>query len=124
MRIFKNQWFSRFVEKEGIFDDELKDAVRLLEAGRSDADLGGGVYKLRLARFGGGKSGGYRVIVFFKSGKRAFFVYGFAKSNRDNISVKQLKGFKLAARVAFSYNEEQLHERLMDYIRRFIHETV
>jgi len=76
VRIFKNTWFNRFASKEGIVDDELREAVNQLEAGQTDADLGGGVYKIRIARPGEGKSGGYRVIVFFKSEERTFFVYG------------------------------------------------
>jgi hypothetical protein len=90
----------------------------MLESGRADADLGGGVYKQRIARPGSGKSGGYRTIVFFRSGERAFFVYGFAKSDKGNISEKQLKDFKLAAKVALSYSEEQLQERLVSGLYR------
>ena len=67
MRVFKNTWFTRFAKKEGITDSELREAVNQLEAGQADADLGGGVYKVRIARPGKGKSGGYRVIVFFRS---------------------------------------------------------
>ena len=85
MRVFKNTWFTRFADKEGIADSELKEMVNQLEAGQADADLGGGVYKVRIARSGEGKSGGYRVIVFFRSEERTFFEYGFAKSDRDNI---------------------------------------
>jgi hypothetical protein len=118
VRVFKNVWFSRFAEKEGISDAELKYAANLLESGRGDAGLGGGVYKQRIARPGSGKSGGYRVIVFFKSGDRAFFVYGFAKSDKGNISEKQLKDFKLAAKVALSYSEEQLQKRLASGLYR------
>ena len=83
MRIFKNTWFTRFASKEGITDDELREAVNRLEMGQA-ADLGGGVYKVRIARPGEGKSGGYRVIVFFRSEERTFFAYGYAKSKRDN----------------------------------------
>jgi hypothetical protein len=32
-----------------------------------------------------GKSGGYRSIILFRRGERAFFVYGFAKNDQDNI---------------------------------------
>ena len=99
MRIFKNTWFTRFAGKEGITDTELKEEVNRLEAGQADADLGGGVYKLRVARYGEGKAGSYRVIVFFKSEERTFFVYGFAKSAIGNISDKQLKNFKKTAKV-------------------------
>jgi hypothetical protein len=90
VRIFKNTWFSRFAKKEGITDDDLKSVVSDLEKGLWDADLGGAVYKKRIARSGEGKSGGYRTIVFFKSGFRAFFPYGFAKSDKENIADDEL----------------------------------
>ncbi|MDR1176777.1 MAG: type II toxin-antitoxin system RelE/ParE family toxin [Treponema sp.] len=113
MRIFKVSWFSRFAAKEGIQDGELRDIVNIvLEAGRADADLGGGVYKVRMARPGEGKSGGYRVIVFFRSGERTFFVYGFEKANMANISKKQLKNFRDAAKIALSATEKQLNDAL------------
>ena len=112
MRIFKNKWFDRFADKEGITDDELKDVVDLLEKDRPDADLGAGVYKMRVARFGAGKSGGYRAIVFFSSGKRTFFVYGFAKSGMDDINERQLRDFKKAAKIAFKYTEPELDDRV------------
>jgi hypothetical protein len=92
VRIFKTTWFARFAEKEGITDDELREAADRLESGQApphggDADLGGGVYKVRVARPGGSKAGGDQAIVFFRSEERTFFVYGFAKSDRDNIEV-------------------------------------
>jgi hypothetical protein len=108
MRIFKNGWFSRFAEREAISDEELKAAAADIENGRFDADLGGGVYKQRLARSGGGKSSGYRVIVFFKSGARTFFHYGYPKSNRDNITDKELRVFKYLSKKYLAMTDEQL----------------
>ena len=70
MRIFKNTRFARYADKQGISDNELREAVNQLEAGQADANLGGNVYKVRVARSGEGKSGGYRVIVLFRSGDR------------------------------------------------------
>ena len=98
MRIFKNTRFSRYADKEGISDNELKEAVNRLETGQADANMGGNVYKLRFARSGEGKSGGHRVIVLFKSGEKTFYVYGFAKSDRDDISEKELRNFKERAK--------------------------
>ena len=72
MRIFKNTWFARFADREGITDNELTEAANRLETGQADANLGGGVYKVRLPRPGEGKTGGYRVIVFFRSEERTF----------------------------------------------------
>ncbi|MDR1787553.1 MAG: type II toxin-antitoxin system RelE/ParE family toxin [Treponema sp.] len=128
MRIFKTTWFDRFAAKEAISDDELRSVVNELETGQPDANLGGGVFKMRLARPGAGKSGGYRVVVFFRAGERTFFVYGFAKSDRGNISRRQLAEFKNAAKIAFSYTDAQLDERVK--LKRYLeiegvsHETV
>ena len=110
MRIFKNSWFARFADKEGITDNELREAVDLLEAGLADADLGGDVYKMRLARPGEGKSGGYRVIVFYRTEERTFFVY--TKANRGNISEKELRIFKKRAKIFISKTDEEIRDDL------------
>jgi len=113
VRIFKNPWFARFASKAGIQDSELKEIVRnVLETEQADADLGGGVYKVRIARPGEGKSGGYRVIVFFKTKKRTFFHYGFAKAVRDNINEGELKIMKKEAKKQFTQTDEQISKRL------------
>jgi hypothetical protein len=112
MRIFKNPRFARFAAKKGITDGELRDMVTQLEAGQADADLGGGVYKVRTARPGAGKSGGYRVIVFFRSGERTFYVYGFAKSDRVNINEAELRALKNDAKVDFALTDGQINVRL------------
>jgi hypothetical protein len=114
MRIFKNPWFTRFAAKESIADEELKDMVNQLEAGQADADLGGDVYKVRKARPGAGKSGGYRVIVFFRSGDKTFYVYGFPKSARANIGTKDLNDYKKAAKYMLALTEDQIKLKIAD----------
>lgn len=108
MRLFKTRHFSRFAAKEGIADAVLGDAVRRAEAGLIDADLGGGVIKQRLARPGQGKSGGFRSIILFKRGATAFFVYGFAKNDRDNVDRQELKAFRLLANEMLTMDDEAL----------------
>jgi hypothetical protein len=112
VRVFKNKWFNRFAAKEGLTDAELLAVVADLEVGRFDADLGGGVFKQRIARAGGGKSGGYRSIIFFRSNERAFFVYGFAKSDRANISQDEKQLFRESAKDAFAKTDAQLKKQL------------
>ena len=112
MRIFKNTWFNRFANKERILDEELREMVNWLEADQVDANLGGVVYKVRTARPGEGKFGGYRVIVFFRSGERTFFYYGFPKSKIANISHKERKVFRETAKEYFSMTPEQIKERI------------
>jgi hypothetical protein len=112
VRVFKNTWFTRFADKEGMTDSELREMVNHLEAGQAEADLGGGVYKVRVARSGEGKSGGYRVIVFFKSEERLFYVYGFAKADRSNIDQKEKREYKALARKYFNLSDETIEKAI------------
>jgi hypothetical protein len=53
MRRFKDKAFVRFAGKAHISDEDLLNVLAELEAGHIDADLGGYVYKQRIARKGG-----------------------------------------------------------------------
>ena len=97
MQTFKTKAFARFADREGLEDSALCEAVRRADAGLIDADLGGGVIKQRIARKGGGRSGGFRTIVLFRRGALAFFVYGFAKSGRENLRRNELETYRLLA---------------------------
>ena len=108
MRIFKSRWFQRFARKEGIADAVLREAVARAEKGQIDADLGGGVIKQRIARPGQGRSKGYRTIILFRRGAKAFFVYGFSKSQRANINDDEREQFKEAAKLVLALTETQL----------------
>ena len=108
MRIFKNAWFERFMRKQNLRDAALRDAIQRAEQGLIDADLGGGVVKQRVARPGQGRSGGYRTLILYRQAHRAFFVYGFAKSQQANISDEEAAAFKNAARHVLELTDEQL----------------
>ena len=69
----------------------MAKAIRQAESGLVAADLGGGLIKLRIARPGSGKRGGYRTIVAYKAASRAIFLFGFAKSDLDNITPDRLE---------------------------------
>jgi hypothetical protein len=68
----------------------LIEAIERAERGLIDADLGGGLIRQRVARPGKGRSGGYRTIIAFRTNNRAMFLFGFAKSELDNIGPKEL----------------------------------
>jgi hypothetical protein len=108
MRVFKTKSFNRFARKEGLEDSLLLEAAANAVAGRVDADLGGGVIKQRIARKGGGKSGGFRTILLFRSGSHVFFVFGFAKSERANISKDELAAFRKLADILLTLGPERL----------------
>ena len=97
MQTFKTKAFARFADREGLEDAALCEAVRRARRGLIDANLGGSVIKQRVARKGGGRSGGFRTILLFRRGELAFFVYGFAKSGRENLRRDELETFRLLA---------------------------
>ena len=108
MNIYKDKGFDRYARRQNISDGDLCEAIERAERGLIDADLGGGVIKQRIARPGEGRSGGFRTIVYYRTQTRAFFVFGFAKNARDNISADDLKAFRRAAQVALNLEDETL----------------
>ncbi|EOL7603841.1 type II toxin-antitoxin system RelE/ParE family toxin [Escherichia coli] len=72
------------------------------------ANLGSGVIKQRLARSGGGKSGGYRTIIFYRVAEKAFFIYAYAKNERENITAIEENAFRKAAPHVLNLTDEQL----------------
>ena len=93
---------------EGLSDDALASAVAEMEKGLIDAKLGGQVVKKRVALPGRGKRGGTRTLVAFRQGNKAFFIYGFAKNERTNISDKELRALKMLAKELMSYTAATL----------------
>jgi hypothetical protein len=106
--VYKTKEFARFARKAALKDGELLDAAKAVAAGQSDADLGGGIFKQRIAREGGGKSGGFRTIILFKVGGHSFFVHGFAKNQKANTTPKELKALKALAKTFLGFDAEAL----------------
>lgn len=104
----KTRPFARFARKSGLDDAALCKAVADAEHGLIDADLGDGVIKQRIAPRGQGESGGFRVVILYRRASRAFFVYGFAKSERANISQDELAALKELASEMLAYGEAEI----------------
>jgi hypothetical protein len=66
--------------------------------GLVDANLGNGLFKKRIGRFGAGKSRGYRVLVAKRTDGPWFFIEGFAKNAMNNIDADALQVSKATAR--------------------------
>lgn len=112
MRVFKTKWFVRFARKEKIKDDKLVIAIQEAERGLLDGNLGGNLIKKRISRIGAGKSGGYRTIIIYCAGSRAFFVYGFPKSGEDNIGDTELKEYQKMAQVFLRFKDPDVKTAL------------
>jgi hypothetical protein len=94
LAIYATMKFARLARRNAIAGQTLLATARDVLSGHIDADLGGGVIKQRVARTGGGKSGGFRVLIIAASGSRLVFADAFAKSDRANISEAELVGWR------------------------------
>jgi hypothetical protein len=85
MRVLADKGFRKWFEREGISEAELDKAAREALVGEYEADLGGYLFKKRVARPGEGKSGGYRTILCFRKrdDDRIYFLHGFAKGEKE-----------------------------------------
>ncbi|TLY46077.1 MAG: type II toxin-antitoxin system RelE/ParE family toxin [Gammaproteobacteria bacterium] len=108
MRVFKTRSFYRWAKEQKLKDEVLRKAVQEIEEGLYEANLGGSVYKKRISIGNRGKSSGSRTIVAFKLNNKAFFIYGFAKNKRSNITLKEELALKMLAKLYFTYDEKQI----------------
>ena len=97
-RILKTKAFAKWMLKNNLCGNDLSNSVKEMEGGLIDADLGSNLYKKRIALAGGGKRSGARVIVASRLLKRWFFIFGFAKNEKSNISEDELLYLQEAAK--------------------------
>ena len=116
MRIFKTRLFAKWARAVKLTDKLLSHAVVEMERGLIDADLGGCVYKKRIALEGRGKRGGARSIIAYMMTKKAFFIFGFAKNEKENVSPEEIKIAKAFASELLSYGDEELKKLIKDNI--------
>ena len=106
-RVFKSAWFAKAARKAKIGDDELRKAIAQVIAGQAD-DLGGGVYKKRLA------DNQYRSIVLARGGNFWVYEYLFAKQDRANIADDQLKRLRQVAHGYAKLTAKQIEVLVID----------
>jgi hypothetical protein len=94
MRVFENKRFNRWARDEGIAEATLCGAAKDVVDGRVEADLGGYLFKKRVA----GKGNSQRVL----------FLYGFAKNERPNISDREHEALSIAATDLINATEAQV----------------
>ncbi len=112
MRIFTTRAFSRLEVAGELSDEDLIKAAAEMNDGLWDVNLGGQVYKKRVALAGRGKSGGARTLVAFQRDNQAIFMYGFGKNQRSNIGAKEKLALKRLASELLGYKEQQLMQAL------------
>jgi hypothetical protein len=113
-RVFKTRHFSRWVRKSNLTDAVLCAAVNEMLAGLIDADLGGDVVKKRVALPGRGKRGSARTLVATRKGNRWFYVFGFEKSERANVTPNELEALQALASTLLEMDSVQLNTAVED----------
>src|SRR5579872_3220332 len=108
MTIYKYRNFHLWAKSENLTDEMLTQAVDEMKNGLFDVNLGGGLYKKRVAMQGKGKSGGFRTLIAFKHEKAAFFIYGFAKNVRENITEKEKEVYKKLSKYYLNTTDVQM----------------
>jgi hypothetical protein len=111
-RVFKTRHFIRWMRKTELTEAALCKAVEEMDQGLIDADLGGGVMKKRVPLPGRGKSGGARTLVATNRGDRCFFVFGFEKNERANISAEELEALQAIAADLLKLAAKELHAQV------------
>lgn len=106
--IYKTKEFCSLTKKDRLSDMDLIAACDEIQRGLVDAELGGALYKKRVAIEGKGKSGGYRTIIGAVIGEKYFFLYAFAKNKRANITKKEQIALRELAQVFISFSQVEL----------------
>lgn len=112
MSIYKTATFSKWQKKSSVGDNSLLKAIQEIESGLVDANLGGGIFKKRVARQGFGKSGSYRTILASNYNGMWVFIIGFAKNERDNIENQELTAIQSYAKFLMSLAKSEIDHLL------------
>jgi hypothetical protein len=114
MRVLKRRDFARWQARERLPDAALCKAVQEMEGGLVDADLGGCLFKKRVARQGTGKSGGYRTLLAASIGRRHVFLHGFAKHAVANISDDERRHLQFEGKILLRLSAEDVSRAVED----------
>lgn len=114
MHQLKTRTFQRWQKKSRVSDVALLVALAEMQAGLIDADLGGGVVKKRIASNGRGKSAGSRTLVATNKGTHWFFIYGFDKNQRSNITPTELEALQSVAGDLLAMKNSEIQAAIAD----------
>ena len=85
------------MRKTALTQEVLCLAIAEMEDGLIDADLGSGVVKKRVPLPGRGKRGGVRTLLATNKDSLWFFVFGYEKNERADVSPRELEALQALA---------------------------
>ncbi len=114
MRNFITAALSKAATKHTISDQKFVAAAERIRAGNASADLGGGLFKERIAREGQGRSGGFRTVLCFREGGDMLFFAIFAKKRKGNLTKKELEAARKFAAEFRKQTEKEIQRQIAD----------
>ena len=111
MQYLKNNSFQRDLKSAGLDDVAIKTTLDDIFKERS-ISLGSKLYKIRGAKKGSGKSGGFRSLFFWK--KYAFIIFCalFTKNERDNLNDEEMNALKILSKEYDNLSEEDIKKQI------------
>jgi hypothetical protein len=113
MVIYKHKIFHQWSKTEGLKDTTLRKTIDEMNKGLYEANLGSGLYKKRVAMPGKGKRGSYRTHIAFMDNEKAFFIYGFSKNQKSEITNNEKEIYRKLAKDLLSMNEKEIQNLLV-----------
>ena len=106
----KTKWFNKWAKKNSLSDENLLKTIENLTKNTGVVNLGSGLFKIRNSKVGRGKSGGFRTILVYRKDEIAIFIYGFSKTDKDNLDNDELKYFKKLAKDLLSIDNHKIND--------------
>lgn len=111
-QFYLSKEFARLARRNGLEDEDLREAVDRAERGLVDADLGGLLIKQRVARRNQGRSSGFRTIIAYRRGTRAVFLHIIEKSRQATLSPVELETYQDLAKLIDRLTDAELDEQV------------
>lgn len=111
MRYLKNKPFKKDMKDHGLDDDYLIDVLDDIHDGRA-TPLGSKLYKIRAARKGEWKSGGFRNFFFWKKGELIVFCLLFGKNERENLDHDEKQVLRILSEEYDGLTEAEIEQNI------------
>lgn len=114
MKIILTKPVKKWFDKENyISESDLLMAAEEVVKGHFEANLGGHLFKKRIANSATkGKSGGSRLIIGYQIKHHFYYLYVFNKNDRGSISDKELKALKARVKILLNLGRNELEKAI------------
>ena len=106
-----NKSFRKALKDNGLNGEDVKIVLDDIFEGRA-ISLGSKLYKIRGAREGKGKSGGFRSLFFWKKDELIIFCWLFLKNEQDSLDSDENKALRILSKEYDYLTEDEIKESI------------